>query len=374
MLSFRERELRARHHLTLNAGTAYARTLRLLGRYRDATSSQELNARLHLQVMGPHTPQTLRAEHNLALCLRRSGEVTRAATLLADLVERSRRVLGPRHPETLMVRADHATFLREHGDLGHARDLAEEVAERYRALAGERHPYTVGTLGNVGLVRGEFGDPADALDLAERALSGMAEAMGPGHPWTLGCALNAAAARNRVDDEEGAVELGRDTLERAKARLGDTHPLTLSAKTALSEDLRALRRGRGGGEARTGGHPAALREPGRRASAHPVRPAAPPPVLGLRTAARLDLTRGSPHACGRARPHRGRALPLVPAGSPAARTLRRRRPPRPAVPALPGGAWRSRRPATRSAAARCGAGARRAGHRRRRRGRGGRSG
>ncbi|MCF3175522.1 tetratricopeptide repeat protein [Streptomyces sioyaensis] len=243
VLAFRERELRQRHHLTLNAGTAHARTLRLLGRYRDATSAQELNARLHLQVMGPHTPQTLRAEHNLALCLRRSGETTRAAALLADLVERSRRVQGPRHPETLMVRADHATFLREHGDLGHARDLAEEVAERYRALAGERHPYTVGTLGNVGLVRGEFGDQAEALDLAEAALGGMTEAMGPDHPWTLGCALNAGAARSRVDDEEGAVELGRDTLQRAKATLGETHPLTLSAKTALAEDLRALRRG-----------------------------------------------------------------------------------------------------------------------------------
>ncbi|MGW1374326.1 FxSxx-COOH system tetratricopeptide repeat protein [Streptomyces sp. NPDC002446] len=242
VLAFRERELRARHHLTLNAGTAYARMLRLMGRYRDAASTQELNARLHQQVMGAHTPQTLRAEHNLALCWRRSGEVAKAGALMADLVERSRRVQGPRHPETLMVRADLATFLREHGDLGQARDLAEEVAERYRALAGERHPYTVGTLGNVGLVRGEFGETAEALDIAERALHGMTGAMGPGHPWTLGCALNAAAARSRADDEDGAVELGRDTLERAKTTLGDTHPLALSAKTALAEDLRALRR------------------------------------------------------------------------------------------------------------------------------------
>ena len=84
--------------------------------------------------MGAHTPQTLRAEHNLALCLRRSGEAARAAGLLADLVERSRRVLGPRHPETWMVRADHATFLREHLTSA-CRDLAEEVAEP-RSRAG----------------------------------------------------------------------------------------------------------------------------------------------------------------------------------------------------------------------------------------------
>ncbi|MFI0713167.1 FxSxx-COOH system tetratricopeptide repeat protein [Streptomyces inhibens] len=243
VLAYRERELRARHHLTLNAGAAHARTLRLLGRYRDATSSQELNARLHLQVMGPHTPQTLRSEHDLALCLRRSGEAARAGVLMADLVERSRRVQGPRHPETLSVRADHATYLREHGDLGQARELAEEVAESYRSLVGEGHPYTVGTLGNTGLVRAEFGELTEALEIAERSLSGMTQVVGPDHPWTLGCALNVGAARNRVEDEEGAVELGRDTLERAKAMLGDTHPLTLSAKTALAEDLRALRRG-----------------------------------------------------------------------------------------------------------------------------------
>ncbi|MGD3105708.1 FxSxx-COOH system tetratricopeptide repeat protein [Streptomyces sp. YGL11-2] len=243
VLAYRERELRARHYLTLNAGAAHARTLRLLGRYRDAGSSQELNARLHLQVMGPHTPQTLRSEHDLALCLRRSGEPARAGELMADLVERSRRVQGPRHPETLSVRADYATFLREHGDLGQARDLADEVVEAYRALVGDAHPYTVGTLGNAGLVRAGFGELSEALEAAERSLGGMTRAVGPDHPWTLGCALNAAAARSRVDDEDGAVELGRDTLERAKIMLGQTHPLTLSAKTALAEDLRAQRRG-----------------------------------------------------------------------------------------------------------------------------------
>ncbi|BDM72287.1 ATP-binding protein [Streptomyces nigrescens] len=244
VVTIRERELRARHHLTLGTGTLYARMLRLTGRYRDALSRQELNARLHRQVMGRHTPQTLRAEHNLALCMRRMGETAQAEALLPDVVERSKRVLGARHPDTLMMMADHATFLREHGDLGRARELAEEVAERYRALVGDQHPYTLGTLGNVGLVRSEFGEHAQALALAAEALAGMTAAVGPDHPWTLGCALNAAAARNRADDEEGAVELGQDIVRRAAEVLGDTHPLTLSAKTALADDLRALRRAR----------------------------------------------------------------------------------------------------------------------------------
>ena len=98
--------------------------------------------------------------------------------------------------------------------------------------------------------------------------------MGADHPWTLGCALNAAAARNRAGDEEGAVELGRDTLQRAAEALGDTHPLTLSAKTALADDLRALRRGQGRREAGAGGAAAAHRHPRAPSTRTRSRPAA----------------------------------------------------------------------------------------------------
>ncbi|MFD7130881.1 FxSxx-COOH system tetratricopeptide repeat protein [Streptomyces sp. NPDC059894] len=242
ILLLRERLLHPRHHLTLRTGMFYAWNLRLLGRYAEATSRQELNVRAHRQAMDRYTPQTLFAEHNLALCKRRNGDLLAAESLMRGVVERFVQRQGPRHPDSLLVQADFATFLREHGDLDQARELATTVAEQYAALAGRDHPYSVGTTGNVGLVLWEYGEREEALAVAERVLNAMSAAVGPSHPWTLGAALNTCGARSLAGDEEGATELSRTTLETARTVMGETHPMTLSCKAALAGDLRGMRR------------------------------------------------------------------------------------------------------------------------------------
>jgi tetratricopeptide (TPR) repeat protein len=242
ILLTRERLLGARHHLTLRSGMFYAWMLRLLGRYTEATSRQELNVRAHRQVMDRYTPQVLFAEHNLALCKRRNGELMAAESLMKGVVERSVQRQGPKHPDSLLVQADFATFNRQHGNLEQALELATAVAGHYAALVGADHPYAVGTSGNVALVLWEYGERDEALTIAERALTGMRAAVGPGHPWTLGAGLNAGRARSLAGDEEGAAQLSRSVLESARQVLGETHPLTLSSKAALAGDLRSLRR------------------------------------------------------------------------------------------------------------------------------------
>ncbi|MCX4814637.1 FxSxx-COOH system tetratricopeptide repeat protein [Streptomyces sp. NBC_01239] len=243
ILLIRERLLNPRHHLTLRSGMFYAWMLRLLGRYAEATSRQELNVRAHRQAMDRFTPQTLFAEHNLALCMRRTGDLLGAESLMRSVVERFVQRQGPRHPDALLVQADFATFNREHGNLEQAREMAATVAEDYARLVGPDHPYAVGTLGNVGLALWEYGERDEALRIAEEALTRMRAAVGPTHPWALGAALNASGARSMAGDEEGAAELSRGVLESARATLGETHPLTLSCKAALADDQRTLRRG-----------------------------------------------------------------------------------------------------------------------------------
>ncbi|MGW0835263.1 FxSxx-COOH system tetratricopeptide repeat protein [Streptomyces prunicolor] len=243
ILLIRERLLSPRHHLTLRSGMFYAWMLRLLGRYEDATSRQELNVRAHRQVMDRFTPQTLFAEHNLALCMRRTGDLLGAESLMRSVVERFVQRQGPRHPDALLVQADFATFNREHGNLERAREMAATVAEAYARLVGPEHPYAVGTSGNVGLALWEYGERDEALRIAEEALTRMRAAVGATHPWALGAALNASGARSLAGDEEGAAQLSRVALESARAALGETHPLTLSCKAALAGDQRALRRG-----------------------------------------------------------------------------------------------------------------------------------
>jgi tetratricopeptide (TPR) repeat protein len=243
VLAVRERLLSREHLRTLDAGVNYAWMLRLLGRYTEAVSRQTSNARLHQQVLADEdSPGTLRAEHNLAQCMRRNGDLDEASRLMLSVVERSQRIQGMKHPETLMVQADWSTFLRQRGELSEAAVLSRAVHENYRDLVGDEHPYTAGTLGNLGLVHRAFGEREDALRAGVASWQAMVQAVGEDHPWSLGCALNAAGARQDAGDQEGAVELSRVTLLRARAVLGTAHPLTFSCQAAFSADLRALHR------------------------------------------------------------------------------------------------------------------------------------
>lgn len=75
ILHTRQRQLPESHPKTLISGLYYAWTLRLLGDYAEARSRQEHNHRLFKEGMGQWHASTLLAEHNLALCQRRAGDL-----------------------------------------------------------------------------------------------------------------------------------------------------------------------------------------------------------------------------------------------------------------------------------------------------------
>ncbi|GHF13786.1 MULTISPECIES: FxSxx-COOH system tetratricopeptide repeat protein [Streptomyces] len=237
----REALLRTRHAATLVSGLSCARDLRLMGRYADALARQELVVRMHIQVLGPQHPQTLRARHNLVLCERRAGTLQDIGGAMAGLLEQMEQVHGRRHYATTTFLVDYGNYLREHGELDHARDLILEGDHAFRELLGPAHPISTGMQSNVGLILQAAGERADALTLFEQAYAGLAAALGPDHPAVLGCALNAAAGRNFNGRLDSAEELSRDTLRRARHALGQDHPFTLSCEVALAMDLRGLR-------------------------------------------------------------------------------------------------------------------------------------
>ncbi|MEU3351738.1 FxSxx-COOH system tetratricopeptide repeat protein [Streptomyces sp. NPDC037389] len=237
----RETLLRARHASTLVSAMACARDLRLMGRYRDALARQELGMRLHVQVLGPQHPQTLRARHNLLLCERRAGGLADMGGALASLLEQTEQVHGRRHYATAGLIVDHGNYAREHGDLAQAKDLIAEGEAGFRELLGPAHPISTGMLSNTGLILQAAGERSEALTMFEAALAGLTATLGPDHPWVLGCALNAAGGRNFTGRIESALELSRDTLRRARHALGEVHPFTLSCEVALAMDLRGLR-------------------------------------------------------------------------------------------------------------------------------------
>ncbi|MFG2192885.1 FxSxx-COOH system tetratricopeptide repeat protein [Streptomyces sp. NPDC048639] len=225
--------------LTLNSALHTAWMLRLLGRYDEALAIQDHNCRLHRQILDKNHTQTLLAEHNLALCSRRNGNLQFAQALMRKVRDRLVSRRGQQHPETLIASADFAMLLRQAGELDAARELAESTARLYGAQLGRDHPYAIGSHANLAFVQGEAGEHRAALRTAEQALDGMGGAVGADHPWTVGCALNAAAARHRAGDTPGAVRMGREALERAPRAVGDQHPLTINCRMSLAQDLRA---------------------------------------------------------------------------------------------------------------------------------------
>jgi hypothetical protein len=63
-------------------------------------------------------PDTLASANNLALDLRRLGEVQAARDLDQDILDRKRRTLGPNHPVALQSARNLAEVLRLLGEAG----------------------------------------------------------------------------------------------------------------------------------------------------------------------------------------------------------------------------------------------------------------
>ncbi|TXS35340.1 TIR domain-containing protein [Streptomyces sp. uw30] len=235
------RRLLQKGHDALFSEVSYAIGQRLLGHYRDAESVQAKNVREYRIVMGPDNPQTLRAEHNLALCLYNTGDPERAGKLLEHALERGERVMGETHPWTLLFATGQSCFARAQGNIDQAQEIDQFVVARYEAMLPAGHPFIAGVRANHALTLQSTGETDRAHAAIEQSLIHMTAAVGENHPWTLGCAINASALRNAAGDREAAAALSADTVSRSTEALGPTHPLTLSARVAHAADLRGLK-------------------------------------------------------------------------------------------------------------------------------------
>ncbi|MGP4089914.1 FxSxx-COOH system tetratricopeptide repeat protein [Streptomyces sp. KR55] len=225
---------------TLNSALRSAWMLRLLGRYREALAIQGHNSRVHSQVLDRNHSQTLHAEHNLALCARRDGDLQFAHVMMRGVREKLLRRRGALHPETLMVSCDYAMLLRHLERTAEARELAELTAAQYAAQLGEAHPYAIGARDNVATVMRDLGETRSALELSLRTMQEMEQAVGREHPWAIGCAKNGVAALAAAGETESAAALGRDAAERSVRALGESHVLTISLRAGLALDLAEL--------------------------------------------------------------------------------------------------------------------------------------
>ena len=175
---------------------------------------------------------SLNSAHNLAITLRKLGDVQAARDLDQDTVDRLRRVMGHDHHLTLRSAAILAADLRELGDLEAARDLEQDTLDRRRRALGPDHPDTLTSATTLAADLRELGDLEAARDLEQDALEGRRRVLGEDHPDTLASASNLAADLRQLGEAPKLGPQRRDCADRISARRRSCPIVTGSPQTS----------------------------------------------------------------------------------------------------------------------------------------------
>jgi len=214
------------------------RDLRDTGDYQGSRTQLEAALKLARDALGVDHPQTLRVATNLAVTLRRLGEVDVAYELAGDTLPRLERTLGHHHAETAACALELAFALAVRGQHAEARSRAEDALAQFTSTYGAKHPVALGVANDVAVLRLLAGDHAGARPDLEKAADELFERLDENHPYAQIAQLNLATVRHHLGEFAEARGLDLRTHIRLLDRYGSEHPLTLAAATNLATSLR----------------------------------------------------------------------------------------------------------------------------------------
>lgn len=165
------------------------------------------------EVVGPEHPLTAGSLNNLALLLKRQGDLAGARPLYERALAISEKRLGPDDRLTLAGLNNLALLLKEQGNLAEARPLYERALAIGERVRGPEDPDTAVSRNNLAVLIKEQGDLAGARPLFEQALAINEKAFGPEHPLTA-TGLNELAV---LLGDQGDLTAARPLI----ARVGD---------------------------------------------------------------------------------------------------------------------------------------------------------
>ncbi|WFE36003.1 FxSxx-COOH system tetratricopeptide repeat protein [Micromonospora sp. WMMD975] len=167
----------------------------------------------------------------LLLCgyLAAAGEIDRARSLSAEVVERFTVLLGANHRDTVAALHTLAAVTWQAGDGGTALDLAGQVWTQRGDLLGPEHGDTLAALNNFAVMLWSQGRHQEALNQNEELLTRRRETLGPDHPDTLVALGNRATMLFGVGRLPEAFDCERIVHDMRLRRLGAHHPLTLAS-------------------------------------------------------------------------------------------------------------------------------------------------
>ncbi|WP_314158566.1 tetratricopeptide repeat protein, partial [Actinomyces oris] len=81
------------------------------------------------RTLGPHHPDTLTSQNNLAKACHKAGKLNEAIPLFEQTLDARIRILGPHHPDTLTTRNNLADAYRAAGRIEEAEALFETPSD-----------------------------------------------------------------------------------------------------------------------------------------------------------------------------------------------------------------------------------------------------
>jgi tetratricopeptide (TPR) repeat protein len=160
----------------------------------------DLNTDLH----GQHDPQTLAAASQLAIAFWHAGEIERAISLLAEVLDRLNSDFAPEHPMRVDVLSTLAEILFEQRYLEQAGAVQREVLEWRIRHFGPNHPNSLEAKGDLAAVLFELGEDEEAARLEQEAFESARAHLNKTHPVASVLAWNRALTYERLQDQDAA--------------------------------------------------------------------------------------------------------------------------------------------------------------------------
>ena len=192
--------------------------------------------------LGPHDCDTLEAEKQLAVTLRRIEKYTEALALFDEVMKAEQEMLNPRHPQVLMTRSNFAVTLGKLERHEEASMMLEGVLAAEREVLGDMHFETLWTQRNYAESLNKLKRHEDALRELENVFAAQREMLGMDHPNTLRTASKLARTLHELGRDEEALQRLEQVLQGCQEAFGPQHEFTLEMQREV-QDLRCQNSG-----------------------------------------------------------------------------------------------------------------------------------
>ena len=188
-------------------------------------------------VLDPGHPALGESCVNLAMVLRRAGNVEQSEELYRRALEINETRLGPNTPSVGASLNGLALLAKSRGEYLEAREMLDRALAIWEAAYGPDHRLVAGALNNLANLNLRLGDNRAAASELERALGIREKTLGPDHPLVAQALSNLAAVLADLERWDEAVTFLRRALRIQEEESGQESQAVVATLTNLGHSL-----------------------------------------------------------------------------------------------------------------------------------------